>query len=187
MRFRNIPTTVQGANATAGYRSSSVNPNLSQYYFKIGQSVIPNKPVYLINGSGTGTLTGTYSEAYAELQKAFHTLGTAHGASSMAYNQYNVAVTANGNIPAGYAINTLRSQGVLDTSNNNFMIGQELESFAHKSNVILSGISTLNTNLFFTGTINSGATTGASNITADVIGMHDLILIIENGLISSRS
>jgi len=70
-RFRNQASAVQGANATAAYRKgSSINPNMSSFYFKIANNIYPNKPVYLTNGS----VVGTGSEAYAELLKSFHAL-----------------------------------------------------------------------------------------------------------------
>ena len=57
-RFRPYATAAQGVNNSAAYRkSASVNPNLSSYYWRIGSSIYPNKPVYLING----TLAGTWS------------------------------------------------------------------------------------------------------------------------------
>jgi hypothetical protein len=38
-RFRNLASAVQGANATAAYRlGSSINPNVSQYYFTIANN-----------------------------------------------------------------------------------------------------------------------------------------------------
>ncbi len=81
-----------------------------------------------------------------------------HGNSAITYNQYNVTSAANAGWAVAYAVNTLKAHGQLNTSNNAFCIGQELESFCHKSDAILSEISSLNTNLFFTfGIIPGGA------------------------------
>jgi hypothetical protein len=53
-RFRNQASALQGANATAAYRkSSSVILNFSSYA-RIGASLYPNKPVFLINGYQNG-------------------------------------------------------------------------------------------------------------------------------------
>jgi hypothetical protein len=101
-RFRPFGTAVQGANNTAAYRKgASINPNLSFYYFRIGSSVYPNKPVYLINGS----LVGTGAEGYGELLKSFHALSSTIGNTALTYNSYNVAATAT----QGFAIAKLCS------------------------------------------------------------------------------
>jgi hypothetical protein len=185
-RFRNQSSAVQGANTTSAYRlSSSVNPNMSSYYFKLGSQVIPNKPIYLYNGS----LVGNGSEAFAELQKSVHALSATIGNSAFNAQDYNVAVSAFGQwttpyVPGGAS--GVKSKGTIDTFRNCFAIGQEFETFNHKSDVILSGISTLNTNLFFTMSIVSGATTGSSNIVADFYAQHDVILIIQDGQMMAK-
>ena len=89
-RFRPFANAVNGASATAAYRkSSSCNPCLSSYYFRIGSSIYPNKPVYLIN-----TITGNGAEAYAELTKSFHALASTTGNATLVYQQYNVSSSA---------------------------------------------------------------------------------------------
>jgi hypothetical protein len=185
-RFRNFSSAVQGANASSAYRlSSSVNPNISSYYFKLGSQVIPNKPVYLYNGS----LVGNGSEGFAELQKSVHALSATVGNSAFNSNCYNVAVSANGQWSTFFGPGTasgIKARGVVDSCQNAFAIGQEFETFNHKSDVILSGISTLNTNLFFTMSIISGATTGASNIVADFYANYDVILIIQDGQMMAK-
>ena len=90
-RFRNLATAVQGADATASYRKgSSINPLLSFYYYRIANSIYPNKPVYLINGS----LVGTGAEGYGELLKSFHALSSTIGNTALTYPSYNVCATA---------------------------------------------------------------------------------------------
>jgi hypothetical protein len=185
-RFRNQSSAVQGANATSAYRlSSSINPNMSSYYFKLGSQVIPNKPVYLYNSS----LVGNGSEAFAELQKSVHALSSTVGNSAFDCTQYNVAVTPNGQwvAPAGPGVTAgVKARGLPDSFINSFAIGQEFESFNHKSDVILSGISTLNTNLFFTMSIISGATTGTTNIVAEFYAQYDVILILQDGQMMAK-
>ena len=183
-RFRNQAGAVQGANATCAYRlSSAINPNIAYYYFKLGSQIVPNKQIQLYNN---GTLVGSGSESFAELQKSFHALDTMHGNSAVTYNQYNVASVANAGWLACYPVNTLKANGQLDTSNNSFCIGQELESFCHKGDTILSGISSLNTNLFFT----FGIIPGAGNVTTACIAefycQFDMILCIQDGYITAR-
>jgi len=136
-------------------------------------------------------LTGNGSEAFAEMLKSFHSLDTVHGNSAITSQQYNVTSIAGagvnmGNWIAAYAINTTKAAGQLDSANNAFCIGQEFESFCHKSDTILSGLSTLNTNLFFTYGIVSGGNTGASVITAEFYAQYDLILVLQDGYISAK-
>jgi hypothetical protein len=183
-RFRHQSTAVQGATATQAYRkSSSISPNLNSYYFRCGNSVYPNKPVYLLNGY----LTGTGAEAYGELLKSFHSLSSSIGNTAITFNQYNVAATASQGFAAAYG-NV--SKGVaLDTANNAFAIGIELESFSNRSDTILSGISTLNSQCFFTGIINSGSTAGGANnynYTVDFFAQMDMILVLVDGILTAK-
>ena len=181
-RFRNQAGAIQGATNTASYRlSSSINPNIGYYYFKLGSQIIPNKQIQLYNN---GTLVGSGAEAFAELQKSFHALDTMHGNSAVTCAQYNViSANAQANWAVAYGPG-LKSRGVVDTSNNAFCIGQEFESFVHKSDTILSGISSLNTNLFFTYGIIAGAVSPA--IVAEFYCQFDMILAIQDGYLTAR-
>jgi hypothetical protein len=189
-RFRNQSSAVQGAILTAAYRkSSSINPNLGSFYFRIGSSIFPNKPVYLVNGS----IVGTGSEAYAELIKSFHAFASNSGNSAIMNYQYNViAGTSAGANIQGWTTAYIpgnKAQGALDTHMNAFAIGLELQSFSNRNDIILSGMSTQNAQMFFTGVIISGQTAGGQtgyNYTVDFFGAMDMILIIENGIMSSK-
>ena len=187
-RFRNFSTSVQGANATAAYRrSSSINPGLSSFYFRIGSSIYPNKPIYLINGN----LVGSGSEAYCELMKSQHAISSTINNGSISYNQYNVCATATKGWALSYVPGS-KATGVLsvqDTSNNAFLIGLETQSFANRNDTILSGISTLNSQIFFTGIVNSGDTAGGTNsynYSADFYCQMDVILVILDGVMSAK-
>ena len=187
-RFRNLSNAVQGVNASASYRrSSSINAGLSSFYFRIGSSIYPNKPIYLINGS----LVGTGAEAFAELMKSQHALSSTLNNGSIQYNQYNVSATATKGWSLGYvpSSNVVGANSSIDTSNNAFAIGLECQSFANRSDTILSGISTLNSQIFFTGIINSGDTAGGTNsynYTADFYSQMDMILVILDGVMSAK-
>ena len=128
---------------------------------------------------------GSGAEAFAELLKSFHSLDTVHGNSAIDYAQYNVALTATAN---WYGANGcgLKGAGTIDSANNAFAIGLELESFCHKSDTILSGLSTLNTNLFFTYGINPNQTTGVNVISAEFYAQYDLILVIQDVYICAK-
>jgi hypothetical protein len=184
-KFRNYATAVQGANGTAAYRkSSSISPNLSSFYFRVGSSIYPNKPIYLNNGA----IVGSGAEAYAELIKSFHALSSSVGNTAILYNQYNVAPTAVNGWASNY-VPGARNVGVLDTSNNAFMIGLELQSFSNRNDTILSGVSTLNSQIYFTGVIQSGQTVGGVagyNYTIDFFTNMDVILVIVDGIMSAK-
>jgi hypothetical protein len=183
-RFRNIAGATQGAIATAGYRkSSSINPNFSSYYARIGAAIYPNKAVSLINGYQTGS----GAEAYAELMKSFHSLASITGDPSIRSQEYNVCSTAYGqwglaNVPASKAL------GNIDTFANAFAIGMELQTFSNRNDTICSGINTQNTQMFFTGVIVSGLTAGgtpAYSYTCDFFAQYDMILVIQDGLMKA--
>lgn len=184
-RFRNQASAVQGVNATAAYRkSSSINPNLSQYYFRIGSSMYPNKPVYLMSST-----TGTGGEGYAELLKSFHALSSSIGNSAITFQNYNVAATATTGFAIASAPAARAGAIVPDTFNNAFAIGLELQSFSNRSDTILSGVSTLNSQVFFTGTIFNGLTAGgvpALDIIADFFAQMDMILVLQNGILTAK-
>ena len=191
-RFRPFGTAVQGVNATAAYRKgASINPNLGSYYFRIGSSIYPNKPVYLING----TITGTGGEAYAELLKSFHALSSTIGNTALTYQSYNVAATATQGFAQNYgptakttAANTFAT--ALDTHANAFAIGLECQSFSNRNDTILSGISTLNSQIYFTGSIAPGLTAGGVannyNYTIDFFSQMDMVLVMQDGILSAK-
>jgi hypothetical protein len=184
-RFRPFGTAVQGVNASAAYRKgASINPNLSYFYYRIGSSLYPNKPIYLLNGS----LVGTGSEAYGELLKSFHALSSSIGNTALTHQSYNVASTAT----QGFAVNYgpgAKNNAVVDTHGNAFAVGLECQSFSNRNDTILSGISTLNSQIYFTGGIYTGLTAGGTgnyNYTIDFFAQMDMVLILQNGVLTAR-
>ena len=179
-RFRNFGKAVQGVNSTAAYRKgSSICPNFSQIYFRIGSSIYPNKPIYLMNGY----LVGNYSEAYAELLKSFHMFSSSIGNTAINYNMYNVAATASQGVSQNFVPAAATTNA--GTCNNAFAIGLECQSISNRSDVLLSGISTLNSQIYFTGVVNSGQNAGGTNnydYTMDFWAAMDSVLVIENGI-----
>ncbi len=184
-RFRPWASAVQGANATAAYRkSASINPNLASYYWRIGSSIYPNKPVYLING----TLVGNGAEGFAELLKSFHALAATIGNTTLVAPQYNVAATAAQGWSGPIGLAAVNSVAV-GTHYNAFGVGLELQSFSNRSDTILSGISTLNSQVYFTGVIASGSNAGGGgnlNYTVDFFSSMDMILVIQDGILSAK-
>ena len=154
--------------------SSRCNPNFANYNWRVAGELIPQKPVQLINQN----TTGSYSEGYAELTKSFHSLNNFEYSTSLPYAFFNVADSADvlgGGVVAPF-VNGQSYQ-------NGFLIGTELEMFAKRGDVILSGLNTLNAQVFFEAVINTPTT---ENYTLDFYALSDIILVIEDGIMSVK-
>lgn len=179
-RFRNQSTAIQGVNASASYRrGSSISGNFAQISFRIGSSIYPNKPIVLVN-----SITGTGSEAYAEMMKANHSLSSTVGNSAITYSMYNVSQTAQKGWGTAFAPGR-KDQCIQDTHNNAFIIALETQSFSNRNDTILSGISTLNSQIFANITTVSGSTVGV-DLVADFYAGMDMILVIQDGIMSAK-
>ena len=160
------------ASATSYSLSSRANPNFAQYWFRIGSAIVPNKAINL-EASGN---TGGYGEAYAELLKSWHALhATSHSSSlTVEYNVADAVVADCPQIAIGTAFNSYK---------NGFVIAQELESFAQRSDVLLSGMNTLSSQVFFETQINTAPGTA---YTLDFYAWYDHIMVIDQGIISIK-
>ena len=71
---------------------------------------------------------------------------------------------------------------------NGFAIHQNLEAFANKTDLLLSGLNSLSSQIFFEATIGwgVGAQTPTVAFTLDYYCNYDLILCITNGIISAK-
>lgn len=183
------PRRAEQINDAQSYSlSSRVNPNFAQYWWRVGSSLLPAKYVTLENTSSTGA----YAEAFMELQKAFHSVSTPANASVLPATIYNVADTGSSTFttsttvsPSSFTVGVQPLQTTNSSYRNGFLIGQELESFALRSDVLLSGYNTLSQQIFFEAQINTpiGSTYG---YTLDFFSCFDQILVIENGIMSVR-
>jgi len=174
-------------NSQAYSLSSRINPNFAQYWWRVGSALIPAKYVTLENTSSTGA----YAEAFMELQKAFHSVSTPANASVLPANIYNVAdggsnAFSNSAVlnPTSFTVGVQPIQTANSSYRNGFLIGQELESFALRSDVLLSGYNTLSQQVFFEAQINTAI--GATAYTLNFFACYDQILVIENGIMSVR-
>jgi hypothetical protein len=166
------------SNVSGFSLSSRVNPNIAQYWWRIGAYIIPQKSVNLINSA----TTGGYGEGFAEIQKSFHSLNNADSASSLTFALYNTADAADATVGLGGV--TAVAAGV-NSFGNAFAISQELESFANRSDVIISGINTLQSQVFFEANI--GTTAPTSAYTLDFYANYDNILVLDQtGILSAR-
>ena len=100
--------------------ASRINPGIQNYFFRIGSYILPNKSVTLQNTSSTYG----YAEAFAELQRAFHSLNHNEFAGQIPFKLYHVADTAD---------STVASTGVVagytttNSNKNGFAIALELD------------------------------------------------------------
>lgn len=161
--------------ATSYSISSRVNPNIESYYWRIGATVIPSKNIVLINANNTGGFT----EAYAELLKSWHSLHTAQSSTCLGqeYNICEAGVAAAGVVAASTGANSYK---------NGFVIAQELESFAQRNDVLLSGMNTLSSQIFFECTISGTLTATSTAYTLNFMANYDHILVLERGLLSVK-
>ena len=160
-------------NNALGYGlGSRVNPNFSYYWFRIGSSIIPSKAVTL-----EGTNTGGYGEAYAELLKAWHDLHTTSNSTALG-TEYQVGEATIATCPQ------VAVQTDANSYKNGFVIAQELESFAQRTDVLLSGMNTLSSQIFFETNITTAI--GAASYNLDFFAWYDHILVLDRGILSVK-
>jgi hypothetical protein len=110
--------------------------------------------------------------------RSFHSLDSSVNASSIPFNYFNVTDKATDNTQLTSTIST----GAYSYQNA-FAIGTELESFAQRSDLLLSGANTLSSQVFWECQINTPVT---GNYTLDFFAQYDVIYVLENGLLSAR-
>ena len=181
-RFRNLSGTLQGATTGGAYRlSSSVSPNLGSYYWKIADRQIPQKPVFLVNGSQAGT----GGQAFAELSKSFHALGSIFCNGSITHLMYHSSLSAIPNSLFGAGPGAgVSSNGNPSSAFNAFSIATELETFSNRSDTILCGVNTKSGPIFLSLNI---VVALPSSITCDIFGQYDVIYIIQDGQMSAKA
>jgi hypothetical protein len=162
---------------------SRVNPNIQNYYWRIGAYIIPNKMVILQNSNSTGG----YAEAYCELVRSFHSLTSPQNAAGIQLDWYQVQDAASDALTGGNVATGGVTQAVAAGANayqNAFAIAQELESWAMRSDILISGMNTLASQIFFEGNIQATAPT--VNYTLDFYANYDHILVLQNGILSAK-
>ena len=165
-----IPSTYQVAT---GYGlSASVNPNIASAQLRIGSQTTPNKPLDFY----TANRTSNYSNAFMSVQRALHAVSNSEIEGVYTLTDFNVA----DNAIANTQITAIPAAGAYAPS---FAFAFELESFAHKSSVMLAGMNTTGSQVFLDMVISE--TTGI-NYTVYNIAHADGILVLENGILSLR-
>jgi hypothetical protein len=154
--------------------SSRINPNISWYWWRVGGAILPQKYVVLENSN----TTGGFSEGFIEIMRSFHSLDSSVNASSIPQTYYNVTdKTAD----TTQLTTTISTGG--NSYQNGFALATELESFAQRSDLLLSGANTLSSQVFFECQINTAV---ASQYTLDFYAQYDVIYVLENGILSAR-
>jgi hypothetical protein len=132
--------------------------------------------------------TGSYSEAFCEVVRSFHSLTAPQYSSGVNFAYYNTQDAAGDAGTGGGSSATVGgvNQAVLTTNSyqNAFAIGQELESWANRSDILISGMNTLASQIFFEANIASTGPTVA--YTFDFFANYDHILVLQNGLLSVK-
>ena len=170
-------TEITSANSYS--LGSRVNPGIDQYWWRVGSALIPQKYVTLKNSN----LVFGYGEGFMEIQKSFHSINHPEFASAVGIDQFNVADIADTNV-GGAGITAVGSNLTTTSYKNAFAIAQELETYAQKSDVLLSGYNTLSAQTFFECNIGTGPTNG---YTLDFYANFDQILVKDAmGILSVR-
>jgi hypothetical protein len=170
--------TTEIVDVSAYSLSSRINPGIDQYWWRLGSALIPQK--YVTLKSSTGLVAG-YSEAFMEIQKSFHSLSHAELTGCITQAIYQTADVADASIGGS----GIAAPNTATTSYNNaFAIAQELETYANKTDVLISGLNTLSAQTFFECNIGTGPTT---SYTLDFYAQFDQILVKDqNGILSVR-
>jgi hypothetical protein len=194
------------SSAVAYSLSSRINPTITSWWYRIGSVLCPARPICLSNSQNTYG----YSEGFMEIQKSFHSVTSPEYTGSIPFNQYNVCdsggsgdvgVGGNGTALAiGYGVQIPST--TTSSYLNAFALALECESFSGKSNVLLSGLNTLNSNIFWEGNLgysyssavagNGGANTQSAllgptaSFTLDFFANFDIIYVIQDGQMTAR-
>ena len=180
--------SVEIAAATSYSISSRFNPAINAYWWRIGGAMYPQKPVTLYNPSSVAG----YGEAFAEIMKSWHSLSSPDMCSGLSMAQYNATdiLTANkdATVLPGFPSDAATALG-LTSHKAAFAIAQECETFANRSDLLLSGLNTQSSQVFFE--CNLGLKSDFSCLptiatTLDFYAQYDQILVIENGILSAR-
>ncbi len=168
------------ASATSYSISSRINPNFANYWWRVGANLVPQKYVQLVNTNGT--IKG-FAEGYMEIQKSFHSMNHPEYAGSFPYAYYNAIDNSGCDTTVGGGGFTT-APTTSNSYKNAFAIAQNLETYSQKSDVIVNGLNTLSSQVFFEANINVAT---LATYTLDFYANFDQILVKdETGILSVR-
>ena len=174
-------------SALAYSTSSRINPCIASYWFRVGAYVVPQRPIQLYSTSNTGG----NGDGFCQLQKCFHGMNRPEMCTGIPYYQYNVVdlttadATIGGMTATGQTV--IANTGALSCQNA-FAIGQDFECFANKTDLLLSGMNTLTSQIFFEANVGWGIASQAPTVafTLDYYANYDLILVLDNGILTAK-
>ena len=185
-----LPRRSPEINDRAAFSTSCrINPCIQSYWWRVGAYLVPQRFITLQNATNTGGC----GEAFIELQKAFHGVNRPEMCTGLNFQSYNctdlaTADTTVGGIAAtGLPLIAATSLGA-NSYKYGFAIAQEMESFAQKDGLLLSGMNTLTSQVFWEANLGWGPTsqTNQATYTLDFYSNFDMILMLENGILSAR-
>ena len=185
-----LPRRAVEVNDWKAYSTSArVNPCFASYWWRVGAYLIPQRFVSLQNTSNTGSC----AEGFMELQKAFHGVHRPEMCSGINYSMYNAVdlatadATVANNATTGLPLISSSSAGAASNAYA-FAIAQEMESFAQKDGLLLSGMNTLTSQIFFEANCGWGSSNQTNQTTTvlDFYSWFDCIMVLENGILSAR-
>jgi hypothetical protein len=157
--------------------SSRANCNFSEFSWMLGSLQVPQRPNVLKNSN----TTGGYSIAHLGCLRSFHSLGNYDITGSIPADYFNIAESADSTAKVA-AIATANTG--TSSYKNAFAIAQELESFANRNDVVLTGLNTLSANTFFQANIDTATSTA---YTLNFFACYDHILQLDpTGLFSVK-
>jgi hypothetical protein len=162
--------------------SARVNPLISQFFLRIGSYLLPSKPITIQSNNNQ---TGGYAESFMCIVQSFHSLSAPSYSAGIPQDVYSSADTADA------TLNCVSGPGAFANSSlNGFAVAIELESFAGRSDCIVSGLNTLSCNSFFEGSITSSyGVTNVATTSAYILDFYanfDIIFMISNGLLTAK-
>ncbi len=157
-------------NAIARRTLTNLSQNLLSYYqFRIGSVAMPQHRVFC------GTTADPSPEPFMELQRSLHALGQLHTGGLI--NKENWVF--DGGIAEDDDVESLLAN---QNNSGKFIVGLELESFANKNDVIMSGISTLGQNIFY----NPEYASTPVAATLDAFANFDILFTISEGTMTAQ-
>jgi hypothetical protein len=147
---------------TGNFRATTLLSSfqLASYQFRVGSVLMPQAKV---TSAANGSSAAWGGEILMELMRSFHALGGASQESAIGLGSWTQQ-------PETY-------------KHGSFCVGLELESFANKSDVIMSGVSTLGQNVFFEATYD---VTSAPAALVDAFACYDVLYTLQDGVLTAQ-
>lgn len=173
-RFRTKST------ATNANPRSSANPNAGYYNWRFGSVQFPQRNVNL------DTNDGGYAHAYRNLLQSVNSWATPASGCALGFLPPATVTTSVPTVASASSYYNTREAGAVTGSGilddalgfGTFALGVDLELFANRSDVLLSGVSTLASPFYLNLNV---LTAPSATCLVDIWAHHDLIMVVRNG------